>query len=151
MFQNYKLGFDPGALLLLGVLILPTVLWTPLVYGYDPLTQTATPELDTVAAIMLGLTIVTLCLASNRQEKKHSRKNALTLAVAGCCVAYYAIWTALYLLPVSGAGVVLGLCLLPCAALLLYCLERKNWPAVVPATIFLLTHLISSVVNFMVS
>lgn len=150
MFQNYKLGFDPGALILFGILFLPSLLWGSFISGDFLHTQTVTPELDMVAAIMLGLALLTLCLASNRHGKKRSRKNVLTLAVAVCCAAYYGFWASLYLLPFSGAGVVLGLCLLPCAALLLYCLERKNWPAVVPATIFLLTHLISSVVNFIV-
>ena len=149
MFQNYKLGFDVGALILSGILILPTLIQNVL-FGGGGFSQTATPELDTVAWIMLGLTVVTLCLASNRRHKKLSRKNFLTLAVALCCVVYYGFWAALYLLPFSGTGMVLGLCLLPCAALLLYCLERKNWPAVVPATIYLLTHLISSLVNVII-
>ena len=61
---------------------------------------------------------------------------------------YWGCW-ALYFGGVTGWPVLLGLTVFPCAAFLLFAVERRNWIAFIPAACFSVLHLFHFWSNYM--
>ena len=91
---------------------------------------------------------IALCAVINTARGK-PMKPGYRAGVILCVVLYYAGW-AIYYSGITNAAVILGLCLVPCGAFLLFALARKNGVALVAAGAFTVCHLAFAVVNFMV-
>ena len=66
-----------------------------------------------------------------------------------CVVMYFLGWI-LYYAGNTNAWIILLLTIPPCAAFILFALDRKNLPAIVFAVGFTVCHLIYGIVNFII-
>lgn len=145
MLKKYRLGFEPWAAALFVLIMLPNVIWFSMPERpFDFLRiHSQLPAADTIASIARVLMIACLCFFKNTQAPP-TRLRLLTAVCAACVLAYYVMW-ALYfqgagMLGFKSAPVVWGLCLFPCAAFILFSIDRKNLPALAFALIFTLCH-----------
>lgn len=141
--QKYRFGFDGWGLVLFVGIMVPNLIWFALPAPKDILREeSATGGLDTVASICQVLLAAALVGVVKRE-----RKERISVWAAAACLGYYAAWAAYYL-GATGPGVIAALSVLPCAALLAFELERKNYVALGPTAVFTVCHTLSSVVNF---
>lgn len=142
--KNYRPCFDSWAYALFVLVMLPNVIWFALPErSYDVLrAQNVLPAADAVASIARVLIIVCLCFLKNTGTPP-IRLRALTYVCALCVLAYYVMW-ALYFRGITAAVIVWGLCVFPCAAFILFSLDRKNLPALVFALVFTVCHALCS-------
>ena len=145
MPKNYRIGFEPWAAVLLVLIMLPNVIRFALpLHPNDILrTQAAAPVAETIAFIARILMIAFLCFLKNK-EALPLLVRPLTLACTLCVLAYCIMW-ALYLRGINvyrfhRAPVIWGMCLFPCAAFILFSLDRRNLPALVFVLIFTACH-----------
>ena len=141
--QKYRFGFDLwGLVLFLGIMV-PNLIWFAFPPPEDILrTESVTGELDAVASVCQVLLAAALVCVTNRE-----RKEQISIWAAVACLGYYAAW-AVYYLGITGPGVIMALSILPCAALLFFELERKNYIALGPTAVFTVCHTVSGVMNF---
>ena len=141
--RKYWFCFDGWGLGMFLAVMLPNFIWFAVPAPVDILrTGSVTRELDTAAGICQVLLTVSLVCIGNRE-----RPRCRPIFPASACLGYYVAW-ALYYQGITGPAVILALALFPCAAFLLFAVQRRNYAAVVPAAIFTVCHLISSAVNF---
>ena len=127
VIKGYKFGFETlGLVLFLGIM-LPNFIWF---------------------TVFQAVMIAALCLLK-RTDCPKLKLSPLIVGVIVCVLAYWAGWI-LYYNGIVGAVVVLMLTVPPCAAFLLFALDRRNYIAAVPACGFTACHLIYGVVNFIV-
>lgn len=147
MLRKYRLGFEIWGLVLFLAIMLPNLIWFAIPAPSDILrAQSVTPAADTVASVCQVLMAAALCLLKNRDGAR--RAAPLLIAAAVCCLLYYASWIAYYR-GIVHAAVILGLTVLPCLAFFFFAMDRKNWIACIPISIFTICHLLHSVVNFL--
>lgn len=149
MLKNYRLGFDPWGLGLFLIIMIPNFIWFAVPAPKDVLrAESATAALDTLASLCQVLMVAALCVLIHKDCGK-LRLTPPILAAGICCAFYYASWAGYYAGVVS-VVVLLGLTLFPCAAFVLFAIDRKNGIALVLSCIFMTCHLLYAVVNFMI-
>lgn len=145
---KYKFGFDAWALGLFVLVMIPNLFWFGVPAPNDILrTVSVTPVTDTIGAALQVLMIASLCIVKNKNAGK-MQLSPLIIGVIACLVAYYTGWCLFY----SGivGKLVIGLLTLPpCIAFVLYAIDRKNLPAILFASGFMLCHVVFGVVNYM--
>lgn len=147
MTNKYRFGFDIAGLLLFLLLMLPNFIWFAFPAPNDVLrSESVTPIVDAVASVFQILTVACLCFVINK-ERGGLRLSSLVIATIACVVIYYVGWTLYYSGNVS-AVVILMLTIPPCAAFILFSVDRKNIPACVFAMVFAVCHLVFAIVNF---
>ena len=72
----------------------------------------------------------------------------LIIGVIACLAAYYTGWCLFYS-GIVGKLVIELLTLPPCIAFVLYATDRKNLPAILFASGFMLCHVVFGVINYM--
>ena len=140
MAKKYRFRFDPWALALFALVMLPNILWFSLPARPSDVLRapSALPAADATASIARILMLACLCFLENAGAPP-VRARALTLACALCVFAYLACW-ALYFRGIAPPPVLWGLCLFPCAAFILFSLGRENFPALAFALVFTVCH-----------
>lgn len=140
MLKKYRFGFEPWAAVLFLLIMLPNVIWFALPENPQDVlrAQDVMPAADTASSIARVLMTACLCFLKSTQARP-PRLRPLTIACALCVLAYYVMW-ALYFGGVTAAAVVWGLCVFPCAAFVLFSIDRRNFPALAFALIFTVCH-----------
>ena len=147
--EKYRFGFDIAALILFLLVMAPTFIWLAIPAPNDVLrTESITPMVDIIGSVCQILFIACLCIIINKERSK-LRFSPLVIASMICVMMYYIGW-ALYYQGNTEAYVILLMTVPPCAAFILFALDRKNLPAVVFATGFTICHLIYGIVNFII-
>lgn len=145
--SKYRLGFDVGALILFLIVMCPNFIWFAVPAPNDILRgDSATRAVDGIAQIFQIIMVASLCVIINDSGRKPmSRK--MKLVIAGLCVFYLSGWF-FYYAGFANKIVILDLCAAPCIAFVVFACVRKNIVALVSAGAFMVCHLISGVVNF---
>lgn len=147
--RSYKFSFDLWGLLLFLIIMLPNIIWFALPAPRDVLrNDSVTPLIDGAASVFQVIMVAALCLIINK-EASHPMKNGFRTAVITGVALYFIGWI-LYYNGVTAPAVILGLCIAPCAAFILFAAARKNIIALASAVIFTICHLIYGIVNFIV-
>lgn len=142
--KKYRPRFEPWAFALFVLIMLPNIIWfaqlgEPLAVL---LAQDLMPAVDAIASVARVLMIACLCFLKNT-DAPPIRPRALTCACALCVLAYYAMWR-LYSWNAgpcfNSVSIEWGLCIFPCAAFILFSLDRKNLPALAFALVFTVCH-----------
>jgi len=135
----YRFGFDFWGLLLFLVVMAPNFIWFAFPAPNDILrTQSVTPVVDIIGSVFQVLTVACLCFVI-RKERNKFRLSLLVVATIACLATYYIGWL-LYYAGITAPWVILLLTLPPCAAFILFAIDRKNLPAVVFASGFAVCH-----------
>lgn len=149
MLNKYRFGFDVWGLILFLLVMLPNFIWFAVPAPNDVLrAESATPIIDAIASVCQVLTIACLCFVINKERGK-LRFSPLVIAAIVCILFYYVGWM-LYYGGFTYSWVILILTIPPCAAFILFAVDRKNLPAILFATGFAVCHLIFAVVNFII-
>ena len=149
MLRKYRLGFDIWGLLLFLLVMIPNCIWFAVPAPNDVLrTESATPVVDIVASVCQVLLVACLCFLLHKEQGR-LRFSPLVVAAIACVVAYYLGWIAYYS-GITRAWVILLMTIPPCAAFLLFAVDRKNLPAALFASVFAVCHLIYGIVNFII-
>lgn len=147
MIKQYKFGFDPWGLVLFLVVMLPTFFWFAVPAPNDILrTESVTPVADTIATVCQAMFVACMCFLINKERSKR-RFSPWIIASIICVAVYYLGWV-IYYCGNADPWVILLLTLPPCAAFVLFTLERKSLPAMVFAICFTVCHFIYGIVNF---
>ena len=145
--EKYKFGFDVAGLILFLLVMAPTVIWMAIPAPNDILrAESTTPMVDAIGSVCQILCIASLCMIINKERGK-LRFSPLVIATIACVVMYFFGWV-LYYSGFTSAWIILLLTIPPCAAFILFALDRKNLPVVVFAIGFTICHLIYGIVNF---
>lgn len=148
MKRKYTMGFDGWGLALFAAIMLPNILWAFLPAPNDILrVPSVTPVVDGIGSFCQVLMIFCLCFIT-RIDAKPLRLSPICWCVLGCVLVYWCAWAGYYL-GVVQPGIILCMTLVPCAAFLLYLLDRRNVPGLFPAVIFTICHLIFAIVHFL--
>lgn len=145
--RQYKIGFSIWGFLLFLIVMAPILIWLAVPAPNDILRAESQTELaDTIASVCQVLSVAALCLVVN-PDSGPLRPTPLLAGVVICIVLYGSGWL-LYYAGMTAPGVILLLTIPPCGAFLLFALDRKNIPALIPAGIFSLCHLYYGIVNY---
>ena len=145
--EKYKFGFDVAGLILFLLVMAPTFIWMAIPAPNDILkAESTTPMVYAIGSVCQILCIASLCMIINKERGK-LRFSPLVIATIACVVMYFFGWV-LYYSGFTSAWIILLLTIPPCAAFILFALDRKNLPAVVFAIGFTICHLIYGIVNF---
>ncbi len=145
--KGYKFGFEVWGLLLFLGIMLPNFVWFAVPAPNDILrVESVTEAADIIGSVFQVIMTAALCLLK-RADCPELRFSPLIFGVIGCCAAYWAGWI-LYYNGIVNAVIVLLLTIPPCAAFLLFALNRRNHIAVAAVCGFTVCHLIYAVVNF---
>ena len=145
--NKYRFGFDVWGLILFLLVMLPNFIWFAVPAQNDVLrAESATPIIDAIALVCQVLTVACLCFVINKERSK-LRFSLLVIAAVICVVVYYLGWV-LYYTGIASDWVILMLTIPPCLAFILFAADRKNIPAALFATVFVVCHLIFAIVNF---
>lgn len=147
MLKQYKITFNPSSLALFLIIMLPNFYWCFVPATNDILrAPSATETMDTVASIFQIIMIASLCLIANKGCRKIKFTPDVAIIIASVCLYYFA-WVCYYL-AIINTFVILGLCVMPCLAFLLFSINRKNIFALISAAIFSFCHLAYGIINF---
>lgn len=147
LFSNYKLGFDKSGFILFLVILIPNFLWLIFPIPNDVLREeTVTIQLDVVATIVQVFLIGSLCFLIPVDRTTQMNKSINTSIVV-LLVFYYLSWIA-YFSGFQNLIIIIYLALVPSIALLAFAIARMNFPAIIFASIFLITHTTSSIINY---
>lgn len=145
--KRYRFGLDWWGLALFLLVMAPNLVWFLVPAPSDVLRlPSRTPVLDTVASVVQIFLVASLCLL-RRMDAKVPDKNYI-LPIVGTLVGYWICWACYY----GGTTcpiMLLAMCVLPCASLLLWAAFRRNRPALVFGSLFLLLHGAYGVLNFL--
>lgn len=148
--KGLRFGFDPWGLAAFLLVMAPNFIWFAVPAPNDLLRAGKdVPGWDTAASVFQVLMVAALCLFKNRNAERLSKGRASLCLSAVCCACYYVLWI-LYYLGTASLVVILGLCLAPSAALLLFSWNRKNGPALLASSGFLVCHLLSTIFKFVI-
>lgn len=146
--KEHKFGFDIFAAVLFLIIMLPNIIWFFVPAPHDILrNQSKTEVLDIFATIFQVLTLATLCAIKNTTAKKLGFSLCVIICAASC-LAYYVAWI-MYFCGIANGGVFVCLYIFPCAAFMLYAVDRKNLIAIIPITVFAVLHFTSTAINFL--
>lgn len=150
MIKKYRFGFDIWGLGLFLLIMLPNFLWFAIPAPNDILrADSITPVFDTIGGIFQVIMIGVLCLIKNISARKFKFTSTLIIITLICCLFYFTAWF-LYYQGIVNIFIILSLCIFPCAAFLFYEIDRKNYIAIIPTSIFSVCHIIYGFVNFIV-
>lgn len=145
--RRYKIEFDPWGLRLILLIMLPNLIWFAVPAPQDVLRgASGTPAIDTAASVFQVFLVAGLCGLRNRDAQKPARRKML-VGIGTAVAADWLGWICYYG-GIANAPVILLLCIAPCAAVLLFALERKNALAAGSAMAFLSCHAASAILNF---
>lgn len=145
--KKYKFGFDFWALILFAVIMIPNIIWAFAPAPNDVLrAESKTQALDIIASVCQVLFVAAICLLK-RDDVGKIKITPFTVLACTFAIAYFIAWI-LYYAGIAGAIVILLLTVPPCLAFIFYALDRKNYLALIPASIFTVCHLIYAIVNF---
>ena len=130
------------------IIMLPNIIWFFVPAPRDILRNASKTEiLDIFATVFQVLTLATLCAIKNTTAKKISLSPCVIISAASC-LAYYVAWV-MYYCGIANGGIFVCLCIFPCGAFMLYAIDRKNFIAIIPITVFAVLHFISTAINFL--
>ena len=137
------------ALVLFFIIMMPNFIWFAVPAPNDILRgESITKTVDEIASICQVLMVMSLCIFIRQDRKKISITRFIMTTVI-CCLLYFLCWI-LYYFGVTNAVFILGLTIFPCLAFLFFAIDRKNMIAVIPASIFMVCHLIYGMVNYII-
>lgn len=146
---HYKFRFNLSALVLFLLIMLPNLYWFAVPAPQDILrTPSVTGALDTAASVFQALMVAALCLI-RAVPGPRLHLTPLIGAALVALVLYLAAWICYY----AGFAtllVLLTLCVAPCLSFLFYAIDRRNFPALVPAALFTICHLIYGIANYLI-
>lgn len=146
VLKTHKFGFDFYAALLFAAVMIPNIIWAFVPAPKDMLRiPSATPELDIVATVFQVLAIASLVIIVYKNADRRNTLLSLTAYIP--TAAYFVCWIVYYCGAVSYLLVVL-MAILPCAAFIVYAALRRNFIAIVITSVFLILHLVSTIINF---
>ena len=147
MFRRYRFGFDIWGLVVFLAVMAPNFIWYAVPAPADVLrAESGTPVVDAIGSVLQVLFIACLCcLIRKDREKLHFSVPVIMMVT--CILLYYLGWI-LYYRGMTSPLVILLLTVPPCAAFILFAIDRKNLPAAVLASGFAICHLIFAIVNF---
>lgn len=149
LLKKYRFGFDVWALVLFFIIMIPNFIWFAVPAPNDILRgESITKTVDEIASICQVLMVMSLCIFIRQDRKKISITRFIMTTVI-CCLLYFLCWI-LYYFGVTNAVFILGLTIFPCLAFLFFAIDRKNMIAVIPASIFMVCHLIYGMVNYII-
>ena len=149
LLKKYRFGFDVWALVLFFIIMIPNFIWFAVPAPNDILRgESITKTVDEIASICQVLMVMSLCIFIHQDRKKISITRFIMTTVI-CCLLYFLCWI-LYYFGVTNAVFILGLTIFPCLAFLFFAIDRKNMIAVIPASIFMVCHLIYGIVNYII-
>lgn len=147
--EKYRFGFDVAGLILFLLVMVPTFIWMAIPASNDVLrAESVTPIVDTIGSVCQILFTACLCMIVNKEKSKLLFSPWIITSIV-CVVIYYIGWV-LYYAGFVNPWVILLLTLPPCAAFILFAVDRKNLLAVVFAAGFTICHLIYGIVNFII-
>jgi len=147
--KSYKFGFNVSAVVIFVLIMLPNIIWFFVPAQNDILrNESGTQVLDVFVTVFQIIMIAVLCVIKNVNAKKIKISPFIILSAA-TGLLYYICWILYYSGVVHGV-VLLGLCIFPSCAFLFYGIDRKNYIALVPISVFAVLHLVSTIINFMV-
>lgn len=147
--KQYRLGFDIWGLALFLAIMVPNFIWFAVPAPRDILRQpSVTPIADGIASVCQVVMVAALCLLKNKESHK-LKKSPLLLLCLFFCLLYYGCWC-FYYGGIVHNMILLGLTLFPCLAFLLYAVDRKNFIALVPTSLFTICHLLYTTLNFLI-
>ena len=145
--SKYRFGFDFSGLVLFLLVMLPNFIWFAVPAQNDVLrTESVTPAVDVIASVCQVLTVACLCFVIHKERGK-LRFSPLVIATMVCVIVYYIGWL-LYYTGIVNVWVILLLTIPPCLAFIMFAVDRKNFLAVLFATVFAVCHLIFAIMNF---
>ena len=148
MLKKYRFGFDPTGLMVFLLVMLPNFIWFACPAPNDVLrTESITPVWDGIASVCQVAMTGLLCILIHR-ERKPLRFSPLITAAVFFLFLYYTCWM-IYFTGITHPPVILGLTLPPCLSFLLFALDRRNVPALIPGFLFTICHLVYAVINFL--
>lgn len=146
-FKNYKFGFDLWGLLIFLIIMMPNFIWFAIPAPNDILRNPSIMSLgDMIGQVAQIIMVASLCALINIQRQKTIPKGLFTGIVI--LVLLYFIGWCFYYTGVTSPVIILDLCISPCLAFSLLAISRQNLPALVAAVIFMICHVQSSIVNF---
>lgn len=149
LVKGYKFGFEAWGLALFLGIMLPNFIWFAVPAPNDILRgESVTEVADIIGSAFQAVMIAALCFLIRNNCPK-LRFSPLIVGVIVCCIAYWSGWI-LYYNGIANAVIVLILTVPPCAAFLLFALDRKNYIAAVPVCGFTVCHLIYAFANFII-
>ncbi len=147
--KKYKFGFNISAVVIFALIMLPNIVWFFVPAKNDILrNETSTQVLDVFVTIFQITMLAVLCVIENVNANKIKISPFIILS-ATFGLIYYVCWI-LYYNGIVHETVLLGLCIFPCCSFLFYGIDRKNYIALVPISVFAVLHLVSTVINFLI-
>lgn len=147
LIKKYKLGFEVRGLILFLIIMLPNFIWFAVPAPNDILrAESVTETVDLIGSVCQVIMIAALCVLVNKDQPKF-KLTPFIIGVIVCVTGYLAGWI-FYYCGVTNAAIVLALTVFPCAAFLLFAIDRKNYIALIPAVGFTVCHLIYGIANF---
>ena len=148
MLKKYRFGFEWRGLMLFLAIMVPNFIWMAVPAPNDILrVDSRTPVTDTIGTVCQIAFVACLCLLI-RNDQKPFCITGMIKGVIVTAVLYYICWI-LYYQGVANAAVIVGLTVFPCAAFLLFAIDRRNMCATVPIILFTACHLVYATVNFL--
>lgn len=145
---SYKFGFDYRVLILFAVIMIPNIIWFIIPAPNDVLRiESVIPTIDMIASISQVTMLIILIFVLNRNFKEFEFKNPLVLLCTIVTALYLLSWV-LYYLGISTNVVILVMMILPCLAFIFYGIYVQNYISLIPSSIFLVSHFIFGLVNF---
>lgn len=145
--KKYKLGFEVRGLILFLIIMLPNFIWFPVPAPNDILrAESVTETVDLIGSICQVIMVGALCFLVNKEQSKF-KLTPLIIGMIVCVIGYLSSWI-FYYCGTANTAVVLALTVFPCAAFLLFALDRKNYIALIPSAGFTVCHLIYGIANF---
>lgn len=147
MKLNYRIKFELLALILFALIMLPNIIWACIKTDNDILRQiSVTPVIDMIGSVCQVVFVALLCLVS-RTDRAKIRVNTYIILTCLFTLLYYLSWV-FYLCGSRSKIILLSLTLFPWLAFILYALDRKNYIALVPLSVFSVCHIIYCLYNF---
>jgi len=147
--KSFKFGFNLSAVVVFALIMLPNIIWFFVPAQNDILrSESSTQVLDVFVTVFQVIMLAVLCLIKNVNARKIKISLFIILSVA-FGLLYYVCWI-LYYCGVVHKIVLPGLCIFPCCSFLFYAIDRKNYIALIPISVFAVLHLISTILNFMI-
>lgn len=150
MINKYRLGFNVGGVILFLIIMIPNFIWFVAPAPHDILrSDSTTTLLDSIASVCQVLMIMVLCLVKSKECPRFKLKSPFIILTLINCLMYFGMW-GLYYLGITFPYIIIGLCLFPCLAFILYAIDRRNLIAAILAGLFTICHLAYGIINFII-
>jgi len=146
--KAYRVGFDLWAIVLFAIIMLPNII-ARCIPEFQAGLNTDTGALEISATVFQVLFVVLLVFIERKGEQRLNFRSPLVSVCGLAVLAYYIAWIFFFCFFLN-AAVYLSLAIFPSAAFLVFEVERKNWFAFVPTSVFAILHLVSSCIAFLI-